>query len=87
MIELEPVSVRFPTRSSNDRKGALLQAGLTAYARFESSRPRNSTSLLTEPPSVTIVPHHERPIGNLRHLPGDYQLAPRWLRPSFLAPR
>jgi hypothetical protein len=27
---------------------------------------------------------HERPFRNLRHLPGDYSLAHRWLRPSFL---
>jgi hypothetical protein len=27
---------------------------------------------------------HERPLRNLRHLPGDYPLAHRWLRPSFL---
>src|SRR5436305_15332492 len=27
---------------------------------------------------------HERPFRHLRHLPGDYSLAHRWLRPSFL---
>src|SRR3954467_3472120 len=27
---------------------------------------------------------HERPLRNLRHLPGDYSLAQSWLRPSIL---
>src|SRR5215831_16687232 len=43
--------------------------------------------LLTATRSVIIVHHHERPFGDLRHLPGDYRLASCWLRPSFLAPR
>jgi len=43
--------------------------------------------LLTATPRMIIVHRHERPVDDLRHLPGDYRLASRWLRPSFLAPR
>ena len=56
-----------------------------------SDSPRKSYGILSMPlttmPCVIIVHHHERPFSDLRHLPGDYRLASRWLRPSFLAPR
>src|SRR5215831_6273475 len=87
MVEDEPILVRFRTRSLNEREGALLQARITPMPESGRRRYGILTNLLTTAPRVTIVPRHERPFGDLRHLPGDYRLASRWLRPSFLASR
>src|SRR5258707_14049700 len=87
LVEDEPILVRFRTRSLNEREGALLQARVTHMPESGRRRYGILTNLLTATLRVTIVPRHERPFGALRHLPGDYRLASRWLRPSFLALR
>src|SRR6266436_3654632 len=86
MVEDEPILVRFRTRSLNKRDGALLQARVTPMPESGRRRYGILRNLLTATPRVTIVPRHERPFGDLRHLPGDYRLASRWLRPSLSHP-
>src|SRR5687767_8272198 len=39
---------------------------------------------LTPSPGLPHGSSHERPPRHLQHLPRDYELAIRWLRPSFL---
>ena len=46
--------------------------------------PREPPETLDGTPLRSHNGRHERPFRNLRHLPGDYSLAHRWLRPSFL---
>ena len=41
-------------------------------------------ALLTRGPFVAHGGRHERPPRHLRHLPRDYELAIRWLEPSYL---
>lgn len=43
-----------------------------------------SLSPLTAPARLPHGAKHERPYPHFRHLPRDYELAIRWLRPSFL---
>src|SRR6185295_12576404 len=45
---------------------------------------RSWRTLLDAAPGCSHNGKHERPERNLRHLPEDYSLAQRWLRPSFL---
>src|SRR5260370_271867 len=87
VVEDGPMLVRFRKRSLNEREGALLQARITHMPEAGHRRYGILTNLLTAALRVTIVPRHERPFGDLRHLPGDYRLASPWPPPSFLAPR
>src|SRR5436190_23501391 len=43
-----------------------------------------SRGYLTESPRLAHGGSHERSPRHLQHLPRDYELAIRWLRPSFL---